>query len=408
MSQARGHFEGFADHTLLKHAFIGSYLVQWASILLSERAGHTEVCFIDCFGGPGHDGKGQEGSPLIAARTAVAIARMSELGKLPPGRVLRIVAVEQQKKYCDELRISVQELLGLDPSRVLVVHADYRDALESIVSFRGSSPCLTFLDPFGVSGLDASVFPAFLAGDKSELLLLVSGMGAARLSGVLSADGHQYDVELEAAEASPTLFPEMQEETAARIRHRREEYIEALDSTKPGAREVLFRALGNDEAVERILKSNSAERPMAFVKAIAELLRKAGALYVVLIPMRDEHGSPKYTLMHASKSPRAVSAMKEAVSTGLNREELSKEMRERIRRDLTVPTGAYVDWLKAVLAGSSEYWAWGRKQRRKRSLQEILVETTALFPFQVVDVKKELRRRGYLTRRDNREWVQFP
>jgi hypothetical protein len=92
----------------------------------------------------------------------------------------------------------------------------------------------------------------------------------------------------------------------------------------------------------------------------------------------------------------------------LKRDDLAASMRERIQRDLTLPLPPYVDWLAAIHAGTGEYWAFGRKQRRQRSFQEILLETTPLFTFQLQDLKKVLKDRGLLKERDNREWVEFP
>ena len=408
MSYAQDHFKSFADHTPLKHAILRSYLQQWASIYLSKRAGNPEVCFVDCFAGPGHDGDGKEGSPLIAARASHMIRGMTQSGALPAGGVLRFAAVERKQAYFNEMRESVEALIPPDPARLLLRKADYRDCLDDLRRFRGDAPCLTFLDPFGVSGLDAAAFAPLLAGAKTELLLLVSGIGAARLHGVLGADAREFAEALQHVRGSPTLFPELQMEEEARLQQEQEEYIEALDATKPASHKALLRALGSEALVERIQHADPAERPIAFVRAITGLLLEAGATYIVSIPMRDEKGTPKYTLLHASKSPRAVSAMKTAVSDGLKRDDLSAEMRERIRADLSVPAASYVTGLAEVRAGSGEYWAWGRKQRRQPSLQEVLLETTLLFDFQVPEVKMILKARGYLVRRDGHEWIEFP
>jgi hypothetical protein len=73
-----------------------------------------------------------------------------------------------------------------------------------------------------------------------------------------------------------------------------------------------------------------------------------------------------------------------------------------------VPIGPFIAWLAEVFAGTSGYWAQGRKQGRARSFQEMLLETTPLFSFQLQELKKGLKQRGFLTRRDNVEWVVFP
>jgi len=408
MSNARQHFEQFKDHTLLKHAILRAYLERWARILLSAKAGNHDVVFIDCFAGPGHDRVDNVGSPVIAAETVRSIRAMSVSGTLPPNVGLRFAAVEKETTLFADLRQAVSEVIGTEESSVRLFASDYRDCLTELAAFRRASPCLTFIDPFGVSGLDAAAFPVFLAGAKSEVLILVSGIGAARLHGVLGADGHEFDRTLAAIQSAPSLFPEMQEAEEARLLQERDEYIEALDATKPRAHEALLRALGSEQAVESIQRRPRSERPAAFVRAIAQQLRDAGASHVVSVPMRDENGAYKYTLLHASKSERAVSAMKASVSEALTRDDLSETMRSRIQADLTVPIPSYVSWLQTIMSGRGDYWAWGRKERRTRSFQEMLLETTPLFNFQVAEVKKELKGRGLLSRRDGREWVEFP
>lgn len=407
MPSSRDHFDSFEDHTRLKHAILRSYLQYWASILLSARAGNPEVCFIDCFAGPGHDGEGHEGSPLIAARAVQVIRGMSTAGSLPAGASLRFAAVEKKAIYFREMKESVESLLGSDPAVRLLNH-DYREVLGELQSFRGTAPTLTFLDPFGVSGLEASAFAGFMAGQKSEILILVSGIGAARLHGVLEADSQHLDEALEGVRNSPTLFPELQGQEEARLQQERDEYVEALDSTRPAAHAALLRALGSEDALIRLQQAPLADRPRAFVQEIARLLFSVGATRVLSIPMRDNEGIYKYTLLHGSKSPRAFSAMKTAVSGELKREELSAEMRARIRADLSVPLSPYLDWLTQKLSGTGEFWAYDRKQRRIPSLQETLRETTILFDFQLQDLKRLMKQRGLLTKREGREWVAFP
>jgi hypothetical protein len=149
------------------------------------------------------------------------------------------------------------------------------------------------------------------------------------------------------------------------------------------------------------------EKPTTFLRLFGETLVSAGATHLVAIPMRDSGGGYKYTLIHASKSARAVRGMKEAVSAGLNRDELSADMRGRIRQDLAMPVGSYLAQLEARFAGQSRHWS-ASAPGVARSLKETLLETTPLFDFQCPEVKRFLKERGYLTRRDGKEWVEFP
>jgi hypothetical protein len=151
------------------------------------------------------------------------------------------------------------------------------------------------------------------------------------------------------------------------------------------------------------------EDPETFRREILKLflgeLVRAGARHLQVIPMRDRAGVYQYSLVHASKSVKAVTTMKEAVSAGLKRSDLSSTMRDRIRRDLTLSQARVESMLVRRFGGTVVLWS-GEDPGHVR---QYLLESTPVFGFQCPDIKAELTSRGWLRRRpDRKEEVSIP
>lgn len=402
----KAHFVRFDDHTLLKHAILKSYLLEWAMKLLSRRGRQSTICFIDAFAGAGRDGEGRPGSPLLAAEAVLAVREQALLNKLVPHARLRLGLVELSQNSFSQMREAVGALLG-ENYNVLLRNGDYRALLPELMRFAGSSPTLAFLDPCGVSGLSADAIRTLLRHPRSEVFLLASGIGANRLAGVLGSTSDKHAVALARVQESPLLFDDLQREAVDKAARKKREAEEALDVTSTAAQKHLVAALGSSEAVNALVQASPDDRPALFVRMLSRMMLDCGALHVLSIPMRDASAAYKYTLIYATHADAGLLAMKESVSAALRKDFLSSEMRDRIARDLSVPVNEFVERVAVALPGWSGYWS---HELRRTSFRRLLLTHTGLFPFQADEVKRELKARGWWSRRkaDGKELIEVP
>jgi len=94
--------------------------------------------------------------------------------------------------------------------------------------------------------------------------------------------------------------------------------------------------------------------------------------------------------------------MKEAVSSGLRRDELSKEVRDSMVADLSVDLPKLAERLRSQLAGRTIPWA-----DERRGLKTLLLAETPLFHFQANDLKTVLKEGGILQRVQGKEVCVF-
>jgi three-Cys-motif partner protein len=396
VSQHDDHFEAFEPHTLLKHAILRAYLNAWAmKLLLWGRAGDT-VYFVDAFAGAGQDNEGRPGSPLIAARIAAGVPTAIE--RVGPGRQgrMRVRAIEQHAGRYAALAGLLEPFGEVDRAMARAgrgVLADYIDRMDQEI---GVAPALYFLDPFGVKGLDAATYPKLLKGPQNEIFALFADMGATRLHGLVVASRSDVDGQIARLREQATLFPELDAEREQAVRDAAAQRNQALDVSQGPSREYLVRAVGDDGVIAEMEALPPEERPDAFVGAFIKALLRAGARYVLTIPMRNAQAQRVYTLVHASKSAKGFAAMKEAVSAGLDNEELPAEMRERMRGDLAVPMDAVLQHLGTHFAGRVDVpWTAGKGQE-PGTVRCHLLEETSVFHFQLPAVRDALEAGGIL------------
>jgi len=124
------------------------------------------------------------------------------------------------------------------------------------------------------------------------------------------------------------------------------------------------------------------------------------------VPMRGARGGHKYYLVHASKSLKGYSTMKEAVSQSLNRTDQAPFVRNRMRQDLRIP-------LQEVLATVQRYFGgrtvrWSGDSDVAESVKWFLLEDTAVFNFQSSEIKRTLKDHGWLRRIGRVEQCMVP
>lgn len=405
MSSTDKHFEAFADHTLLKHAILHAYLQRWAFKILQWGGAGETVYFVDGFAGAGCDDEGHPGSPVIACTIAQQV-RAHFRSKSPARDArLRVLAVESEPDTLLHLEAQLAPFNRVDPGCVRTLLGSVSDHINDIVTETGQRPTLYFLDPFGISGLDAATYPTMLVAQHNEIFALFDDIGAARLRGVVHA-GAAVERQLQALRELPTMFPELDQQVANGLAAEADKKRQVAEQYGPAARSRISSALGN-QSWEKELRdlSPDAARVELIVRFVRRLI-SSGAAYVQVLPMHSESGGHKYCLVHASKSLSGYTAMKEAVSESLNKDDLSPTMRRRMRDDLTIPESEILTFLQDRFGG--QVVRWSSTDRNSITVKRALLAETALFPFQASVIKSELRARGWLQRVNKIEMCGIP
>lgn len=364
----------------------------------------NRLAIVDAFAGAGRDRLGRDGSPLIAVTRAREAMRAAQNRKphLSDPKV-EVFAIEKHRGRFQSLRETLEPLRHETPDLIHVLEGELNDHIDVIRNRINDAPAFFFLDPFGIKGLDARTYPLALAGPHNEIFALFAGIGAVRLHGVITSERGDADAVVEKIREAPTLFPEMDAAAIEAARADAARIKEALDASIPASREYLTRALGGEHWIRHLESGGEDRRADAFVELFAQALVRAGAHHVLPIPIRNDAGHPVYALVYASHSPTGLVTMKEAVSSGLNRSELSAESRNAIRADLSLNIPSLVAWLRKQLAGLTVPWA-----DERRGLKRVLLVRTPLFQFQARELKAALKGVGILQRADGKEVCIFP
>jgi three-Cys-motif partner protein len=403
MTSRTKHFTAFGDHTLLKHAILQAYLQAWGFKLLGWGAAGDAVFFVDGFAGAGQDKNRNPGSPIIACRIAQQVR--AHFAKL--GRVVRmgVIAVESNRSNHELLSRLAEPFDRVDSGSVLVLLGSVSDHMDEIVRDTGARPTLFFLDPFGVKGLNAATYPTMLAGDHNEILALFSDIGAVRLRGLVHADAG-VEHQIEALRVSPSLFPEFDARAAQDLEVKAVRKRRQLARFGAAAREAISSALGESSWVEELRDLTSQEARTEIMIRFLRKLAASGAKYLMVVPMSGATGKHKYCLVHASKSLKGYTAMKEAVSQSLNRSDLAPDMRNRVRQDLRMPLQEVLLAVRTRFGGRTVRWSG--ESGVAESVKRFLLEDTAVFNFQCSEIKRALKEHGWLRTIDRVEQCVLP
>lgn len=355
--------------------------------------------FVDGFAGAGQDKLGNPGSPVIAA----TIAKQVRIHFRSTGGALRVIAVEAKSSNYNRLVPMLERFNELDPDCTRTLLGSVSDQIGPITREVGDAPALFFLDPFGLKGLEAGSYPLMLKGGHNEILALFSDVGAIRLRGLAHATA-DFAPQLESLRLSPSLFPEFDEQATQELERRVRRHKQWIDQLQPAARAAISNALGESNWISELRESSSEVARTELIRRFVQRLLDSGAKNVLVIPMRGATGIHKYCLVHASKSVKAYTTMKEAVSQSLNKTDLTDEMRERIRQDLSIPMSQVWQILLSRFGGQTVRWS----DAIGGSVRGLLLEETLVFNFQCAEIKQELRQRGVLTRMNKLEMCVFP
>lgn len=391
----RDHFDEFEDHTILKHLILDKYVRAWAEKLLRFLGEGSQVWFVDAFAGEGGDKKGNPGSPVIAARIADVIAR-----RFPPARSgeppMRVLAIEKDKGRYQRLCAAMERFTPPAARLALLRNATLTQRLDGFMSHIGRAPALFFLDPFGVDGLLVDDLPKLLSGPHNEVFALFSDIGARRLHATLMTEERDVDYEVSQVLATPSLFPEFDEEAAERKRKEVERSTGALKATQAASQRILAEALGPD-AVAELDATPADERPRKLTQIYMRRLREGGARHVISFPVRDSRNAAVYQLVHASKSRQGLRTMKESMYAALNGSGLPEDVRASISYELAGNEQEIVRELATRFAGKPVRWTLDNDRGKTETLKKYLLEETPIFPAQFGKIKAELGAAGFQT-----------
>lgn len=157
-------------HTRAKHEILENYLKAWFPILATTSG---RIIYLDGFAGPGIYEGGEEGSPLIALRTAI-----EHILKPRFKAEIRFVFIERDPGRVSVLRTVLDERFRELPSNISyeILDREFAPTLSSVldnIENMGAklAPTFAFLDPFGFSGLPMDIIGRMLNYDRCEVLI---------------------------------------------------------------------------------------------------------------------------------------------------------------------------------------------------------------------------------------------
>jgi three-Cys-motif partner protein len=204
--------------TIAKHTILRRYLQAWFPILSSA---HPRVVYIDGFAGPGKYEGGEEGSPLIALRSA-----KEHLPRLV-GKELVFLFVEEDAERAAWLRdVEIPQASVPSHFKVHVQRGQFEDALTELLDRldrQGSqiAPTFAFVDPFGITGLPFALLARLLRRQGCEALVTFMSYSIQRFVTQLPEQVNELIGQLDAADkiaASPDRVGEAGRLYAASLR----------------------------------------------------------------------------------------------------------------------------------------------------------------------------------------------
>jgi len=159
-----------APHSAAKHILLKRYLDAWFPILGSA---HKRINYIDGFAGPGEYEGGEDGSPIVAIKSAL---RHVERGTLSPDVTINFILVESRTDHLAHLQQRVGAM-GLPGSfKVRTFGEPFRDVLEPVLDDLGSgreklAPTFAFVDPFGFKGIPFELMGKLLGHPRCEVFI---------------------------------------------------------------------------------------------------------------------------------------------------------------------------------------------------------------------------------------------
>lgn len=158
-------------HTLAKHEILRRYLDAWFPILGSR---HRRIIYIDGFCGPGRYKGGEQGSPIIALRSAYS---HWERGRLKNAEVV-FLFIDIDERRIDNLEREISALPFGIPSnfKIHAIAGLFGDVMGDILGrleqdHSHIAPTFAFVDPFGFKGIPFDVIERLLRHPHTEVFI---------------------------------------------------------------------------------------------------------------------------------------------------------------------------------------------------------------------------------------------
>jgi len=156
--------------TLAKHEILKNYLAAWFPILSQS---FERILYIDGFAGPGVYEGGEEGSPIIAIKTAkehILKHRFHEI---------LFLFIEKDEARAENLKSVLLEKFPSLPNenmRYEVITGEFEETVNEILKFLEENqliliPTFAFIDPFGYTGFSMEILEKIMTHPKSEILI---------------------------------------------------------------------------------------------------------------------------------------------------------------------------------------------------------------------------------------------
>lgn len=157
------------EQTKAKHQILEEYLKAWFPIIGRWQG---RILYVDGFAGPGTYKNGEDGSPIIAIRTALEHNMLSENTKIT------FAFIEQNKERSEILKKILKEKFTNLPDRFYyeVDTSEFTKRLGTLLDIIDAdgaklAPTFAFLDPFGYSDIPITLIGRFLEHEKCEVLI---------------------------------------------------------------------------------------------------------------------------------------------------------------------------------------------------------------------------------------------
>jgi len=166
MAKDLGTVWDLEPHTAAKHAILRRYLQAWIPILSSA---HDRVVYIDGFAGPGVYSRGEDGSPVIALKSALEHA-----SRIKGEIAFLFIELDPERKRSLERSVAA---LTLPSNFRVTIHLGKCDetingVLDDLDRAGGNlAPTFAFLDPFGFSHTPFSLVKRLMGHRRCEVLI---------------------------------------------------------------------------------------------------------------------------------------------------------------------------------------------------------------------------------------------
>jgi len=155
-------------HTLSKHTILRRYWEAWLPIMTKFN---KRVLYIDGFAGPGRYAGGEDGSPLIALKSA-------RDHHARPKSEVAFIFIEKDKKRFDHPLQTIEQIKPTLPQnfRVHCVQGTFDDQMTEVLNGIDQqraklAPSLVFIDPFGFSHTPFRTVKRIMQSPRCEILI---------------------------------------------------------------------------------------------------------------------------------------------------------------------------------------------------------------------------------------------